>query len=327
VDSLIVIYVPPLVTGAEEVARAILDSARVLKGRKPLLTVFMQARGVPEGLSAPDVRIPSYAFPESAAIALARAVRYGEWLTRPDAEPVRMEGLDRDRAAAAIEGAAERGDAWLSAEDVWTVLSSYGLPLVEQRVCRTVDEVQRAAQELDGELALKGQAAGLVHKTEAGAVELRLSAATVGDAARRMEARLSEAGHGATTFTVQKMAPAGLEMIVGAVHDPEFGPVLACGAGGTLVELLKDVTVRIAPVAERDAREMVAELKTYPALTGYRGAPPRDVDALVDVILRVGWLVDDLQEIQELDLNPVLVHERGATVVDARVRIRARGGG
>jgi acyl-CoA synthetase (NDP forming) len=117
------------------------------------------------------------------------------------------------------------------------------------------------------------------------------------------------------------MAPEGFEMIVGAVHDPQFGPVLAVGAGGTLVELLKDVSLRIAPLAEREAREMLAELKTFPALTGYRGAAPRDVDALVDIVLRAGALVDDVPEIRELDLNPVRVHEQGATVVDARVRI------
>jgi acyl-CoA synthetase (NDP forming) len=117
------------------------------------------------------------------------------------------------------------------------------------------------------------------------------------------------------------MANPGLEMIVGAVHDPQFGPVLACGAGGTLVELLKDVSLRIAPVAVPDAREMLGELKTYPALTGYRGAPPRDVASLVDVIVRAGWLVDELPQIRELDLNPVMVHEEGATVVDARIRI------
>jgi acetyl-CoA synthetase (ADP-forming) len=122
------------------------------------------------------------------------------------------------------------------------------------------------------------------------------------------------------------MAPPGLEMIVGAVHDPQFGPVLAAGAGGTLVELLKDVSVRIAPLAEVEAREMLTELRTYRALTGYRGAPARDVDALVDVIVRAGALADDLPGVLELDLNPVMVHEQGATVVDARIRVARREG-
>jgi acetyl coenzyme A synthetase (ADP forming)-like protein len=321
VDAIIAIYVPPLVTGAEEVARAILDGGRSLGREKPLLTVFMQARGLPEGLSAPDIRIPSYAFPESAAIALARAARYGEWLSRPDVEPVRPDGLRRAEAESVIAHALARGDAWLDPEDVWRVLTAYGFPLVEQRVCVTAEEVSRAARGLGGVLALKAQSAGVLHKTEAGAVELKVPAAEAGSVARRMEARLRAAGRTPVSFTLQRMANPGLEMIVGAVHDPQFGPVLACGAGGTLVELLKDVSLRIAPVAVPDAREMLGELKTYPALTGYRGAPPRDVASLVDVIVRAGWLVDELPQIRELDLNPVMVHEEGATVVDARIRI------
>jgi acyl-CoA synthetase (NDP forming) len=117
------------------------------------------------------------------------------------------------------------------------------------------------------------------------------------------------------------MAPKGAEMIVGVVHDPEFGPVVACGAGGVVVELLKDVSVRLTPLARADAEEMVRELKTYPLLTGYRGAPACDVDALVDAVVRVGALVEDLPQVAELDLNPIIVHPGGAAVVDARIRV------
>jgi acyl-CoA synthetase (NDP forming) len=154
-----------------------------------------------------------------------------------------------------------------------------------------------------------------------GAVRLALTSEQALPAAKEMRARLLEAGAGIAGFTLQRMAPPGLEMIVGAVEDPQFGAVLACGAGGTLVELLKDVAVRIAPLDDHEARAMLEELKIYPALTGYRGSAPRDVAALVDVILRIGSLVDDLPEIRELDLNPVLVHEEGVTIVDARIRV------
>jgi acetyl coenzyme A synthetase (ADP forming)-like protein len=119
----------------------------------------------------------------------------------------------------------------------------------------------------------------------------------------------------------QPMAPEGVEMIVGVVHDPRFGPVVACGAGGVAVELLKDVSVRLTPLSRADAEKMVRELKTYPLLTGYRGAPPCDVGALVDAVLRVAALVDDLPQVVELDLNPVIIHPAGAAVVDARVRV------
>jgi len=105
------------------------------------------------------------------------------------------------------------------------------------------------------------------------------------------------------------------------VHDPQFGPVLACGAGGVLVELLKDVSVRLTPLAAPDAEEMIRELKTYPLLTGYRGAAVHDIPALVDTVLRVGALVEELPQIAELDLNPILVHPSGVTIVDARARV------
>ncbi|HEY0022220.1 MAG TPA: GNAT family N-acetyltransferase [Longimicrobium sp.] len=125
----------------------------------------------------------------------------------------------------------------------------------------------------------------------------------------------------ATGDEVQPMAPEGVEMIVGVVHDPRFGPVVACGAGGVVMELLKDVSVRLTPLSRADAEEMVRELKTYPLLTGYRGAPPCDVGALVDAVLRVAALVDDLPQVVELDLNPIIVHPAEAAVVDARVRV------
>ncbi|HKX17448.1 MAG TPA: acetate--CoA ligase family protein, partial [bacterium] len=122
-------------------------------------------------------------------------------------------------------------------------------------------------------------------------------------------------------WVVQAMAAPGMEMIVGVVHDPRFGPVVACGAGGTLVEVLRDVAVRLTPLTERDAREMVADLKIAPALAGVRGRPASDVEALVDVLLRIGAMVEDLPQIAELDCNPVIVHARGATIVDVRVRV------
>jgi acyl-CoA synthetase (NDP forming) len=160
-----------------------------------------------------------------------------------------------------------------------------------------------------------------VHKTEAGMVRLELEPRDVRAAAEDMSERLRASGSAAGGFVVQRMSATGVEMIVGVVHDPQFGPVVACGAGGVLVELLKDVSVRLTPITVRDAQEMVRSLKTFALLTGYRGSPAHDVAALVDTILRVGALVDAHPEIGELDLNPIIVHERGATIVDARVRL------
>jgi acyl-CoA synthetase (NDP forming) len=163
-----------------------------------------------------------------------------------------------------------------------------------------------------------------VHKTDAGAVRLNLSGAQeVEAAAQEMRGRVAAAGFQIEGFLVQAMAPPGVEMIVGMTHDATFGPVVACGAGGVLVELLKDVAVRVTPISDRDAHEMVTSLKTYPLLTGYRGGPRADVAALEEVVLRIGRLVEDLPQIVELDLNPVIVQPegKGIRVVDARVRV------
>jgi len=201
------------------------------------------------------------------------------------------------------------------------LLTCYGIPALEQRVVKTPEDAAAAASALGAPVALKAVAPGVVHKTEAGGVRLRLTAAEVQGAAEEMARAFERTGHPLTGYVVQRMAPAGVEMIVGVVHDPQFGPVLACGAGGVTVELLKDVAVRLTPLTERDAAEMIRELRTYPLLTGYRGAAPLDVRALEETVLRVGAMVEDLPQIAELDCNPVLVHPRGASVIDARVRV------
>ena len=149
----------------------------------------------------------------------------------------------------------------------------------------------------------------------------QLAAATA-QAARAMADRLAAGGHPPSGFLVQPMVPPGVELLVGVVHDDRFGPVVACGAGGTLVELLKDVSVRLAPLGWTDAAEMLRELKSYPLLTGFRGAPARDVAAVEDLLLRAATLADDFPEIAELDCNPVVVSEHGAVIVDAGVRVQ-----
>ena len=130
-------------------------------------------------------------------------------------------------------------------------------------------------------------------------------------------------GQSPTGFVVQRMAPAGVEMLVGVVNDAQFGPTIACGAGGTLVELLKDVSVRLSPLTRSDASSMLRELRSFPLLEGYRGSQASDIAALEDVLLRVSALVEDHPEIAEMDCNPVIVSPSGAVIVDSRVRVSA----
>ncbi len=323
-DALIVIFVPPLVTRADDVARAITEAARELDGSTPVLTVFMSARGVPDPLKAGDTRIPSFAFPESAAIALACVARYGAWRARPLGSPPRYEDLLRSEASLIVTKALGRGDGWMPPDDVHALLACYGLPVIDQRLVRTPAEAAKAAQDLGGAIALKAISPGVLNKTDLGGVRLHLRGTQeVQAAAAQIVAALSSKGHPPETFVVQRMAPPGVEMIAGVVHDAQFGPVVACGAGGTLVELVQDVSVRLTPLTREDASEMVRELKTYPLLTGFRGAAKADVAAFEDALLRISVMVEDLPQIAELDCNPIIVHEHGATIVDARLRIMA----
>ena len=323
IDALIVIFTPPLVTRAEDVAEAIVNAVKKLGATKPIMAVFLSAQGAPEELRSPDFRIPSYAFPETAAIALARAARYREWRERPETRAPAFTDLRRDEAAAVVAAALCRGDGWLTAEEIAVLMSCYGLPLAEQRVVSTAEEAGLAAAEVGGKIALKGIAPGVIHKTEAGAVRLELEGTEqVRAAAIEMFDQLTATGQSPSGFVVQRMAQKGVEMLVGVVHDPQFGPVVACGAGGVQVELLRDVSVRLTPLSKEDASEMIRSLKTYPLLTGFRGAPACDVAALENALLRVSAMVEDIPQISELDCNPLVVHERGATILDARIRIK-----
>jgi acetyl coenzyme A synthetase (ADP forming)-like protein len=326
VDALIVLFVPPLVTRAEDVARAVREAVGTLGRSIPVASVFLQTQGVPEELRGDGVGIPSYRFPEDAAQAMARAAEYGAWRTRtpgsvPSFEGLRPAAVHQVLSAATAEGSGR----WLEPHEVAAVLSAYGLPLAEWRLADSPDEAGQAADELGGAVALKAVAPGLLHKTEAGAVRLSLEGGrAVRAAAEQMADGLEAAGFTARRFLVQRMVAPGIEMLVGVVHDPLFGPVVACGAGGTAVELMKDVSVRITPLTDVDVEEMIRSLRTYPLLEGFRGAPPADVPALVDVLLRVSALVEAHPDIAEMDCNPVRVGPEGAVIVDARIRAEAQ---
>ncbi|HEY1330759.1 MAG TPA: GNAT family N-acetyltransferase [Actinomycetota bacterium] len=326
-DALIVIFVPPLVTRAEDVAREIRRAVDRLHGSIPVLAVFMSSAGAPGQLQeqAPDQqerRIPTYAFPEDAARALVRAARWNRWRERREGRLPEFTGVRRDEAVAIVASALSDGPRWLSPAEVTRLLSCYGLPLATTRLVSTPEEAIDAANAIRGPVVLKAVAEGLVHKADVGGVRLSLTnAADVDAAARAMARDVERAGYALRGYVVQPMVPSGVEMLVGVVHDPTFGPVVACGAGGAAVELLKDIAVRLAPLTDDDAADMVRSLATFPLLDGYRGAPKSDVPALEDVLLRVSALVEAHPAIAEMDCNPVVVHEHGAVIVDVRVRI------
>jgi len=344
VDAIVALFVPPLVTEADDVAHAIRGAAAALGGRLPLLTVFMTAGAAPAELAQPPAAVPVFRYPEDAARALGRAVEHASWRARPRGEVPVLEGVRRDEASAIVAralaemgaGAAradgadasapgdggERPGGWLDPLAVHRLLSCYGVPLADEQVVRSPTAAARAAAELDGAVALKAIAPGLLHKSDVGGVALGLRGpSAVRRAAQAMRERLAQAGIALDGLLVQQMAPPGAELLVGATADPLFGPVIACGAGGRAVELLHDVAVRLAPVTDLDAHEMLGELKTFPLLQGYRGEPAVDLAAIEDVILRVGALAEAHPQVVELDCNPLIAGPRGAVVTDARIRV------
>jgi acetyl coenzyme A synthetase (ADP forming)-like protein len=330
IDAVIILYVPVLVTNSEEIAAGVRAACLEIKREIPMLSVFLSSKGTPDTLKTEGLSMPSYPFPEDAARALAHAVRYGIWAETPegvvpeykDIRTSEGKGLIAD-VLGSLQGADEEKSRWLLPDEVAKLLGCYGVPMAAWRLAATPAEAGAAAEEIGGKVALKGVAPKLIHKTEAKAVVLNLQgAADVQQAAVEMAARIAAQGTTVEKFFIQQMIPAGgVEMLVGVVHDKLFGPVVACGAGGTAVEVLKDVKVRITPLTDRDAHEMVTSLRTFPLLDGFRGAPKCDVAGLEELLLRVAAMVEQHPEIAEMDCNPVIVRPEGAVIVDARIRI------
>jgi acetate---CoA ligase (ADP-forming) len=320
-DAIVAIFVPPLVTQARDVAMQIQQAARESKGVS-VLAVFMTGEAMPAELAGDGLRVPGFEFPEDAARALAKTVRYARWRSRPAGAVVDPPGCRPGAAAAIIARRLSSGDGWLDPADVAALLDCYGLPLISTHTVRTTSEAVAAAQNIGGPVALKAVAEGLVHKSDAGGVLLGLEGpAAVRAGARRIRAALARAGHRLEGLIVQPMAPHEVELLMGVVHDESFGPVIACGAGGVYAELLGDVSVRITPLTDLDAHAMLRSLRTFPLLEGYRGAQPCDLEALEDCLVRLSALVQAHPEIAELDANPVAAGAEGALILDARVRV------
>jgi acetyl coenzyme A synthetase (ADP forming)-like protein len=307
VDAVIVLFVPPVVAGAEEVAEAIARAVeRKGTGGKPVLACVISSDGTPaQLLSAP---VAAFDYPESAARALGRAAQRAAWLRRPQGRVPELDGIDR---AAAREVVQRGGERWLSVDEVRRLLEAYGIPLVAERVAMSAEEAVAAAGELGYPAVVKTVEAG-AHKTEQDGVAVDLRDA---EAVREATTRIGGA------VLVQPFVHGGVELLVGAVQDPVFGPLVALGPGGTLAELIGDAGFRLAPLTDVDADELVESGKSGRLLRGFRGAPAADRQAVADVVLRVGRLVEELPEVAELDLNPVIAQPHGCIAVDARVRV------
>jgi len=332
IDSAIVIFVPPILTRAEEVARAIRDVSPEFRRRgKTLLASFMGSRGTSLKLgSEEEGYVPSFAFPESSAGALAKSCEYAEWLRKPRGKIAKLEGIDTDRAVQIIESAMQRKPAgqhlWLDDLSVGELLRCYGIHVVESQLANTAKGAAQAAKNIGFPVAVKLLSTTITHKTDVEGVVLGIrSQKEVEHAFAEIRQHLTATGKAEEMqgVIVQKMMPRGVEVIVGVTQDPLFGPLIMFGMGGTYAELFKDITFRIHPLTDIDVQEMVRAGKAYQLLKGWRGSRPSDIAAVHDLLLRISAMVEDLPQITELDLNPVKVIEEneGYVVVDARVML------
>jgi acyl-CoA synthetase (NDP forming) len=324
IDALLVIFTPPLVTRADDVARAICAVAADA-GESPVVACFLGQSGVPDSLRGDETHrtVPSFAFPEAAARALGRAADHADWRRRPMGTVPKFDDIDLPRARQLVASVLRQSPegTWLDAATAIELLSCFAIRVAPSRVVTDSDDACRAADELGYPVALKAAASDLVHKSDVGGVTLGLrDASQVRDAFAAMQTRLGARMGGAL---VQPMVTSGIETIVGATQDPVFGPLVLFGLGGTTAELLADRALRIVPVTDQDAYDLVRSLRGSPLFFGYRGAQPVDVAKVEELLLRVGRLADDLPELIEMDLNPVIVGEHDVVAVDVKIRLEA----
>jgi acetyl coenzyme A synthetase (ADP forming)-like protein len=325
VDSVMVIYVPTTTEGAGGVARALRDCQARHEGGVTLLSVFMQAQGAGDLLAGgPERRsIPTYTFPEAAALALARAVRHGEWRQRDTGHAVELDEETFDAIRDVVEPALQRlgpSGGWLDPDEVDSCLRLAGLRTPVTRVTRSLEEANQVAGEIGGQVVVKVISDDALHKSDVGGVVLGVEGE---EAIERAFTQVTGAVPTYEGVLIQEYVPGGHEVLIGMAQDPNFGPMLVFGLGGVYVELLKDVAFRLQPITDTDAREMVRETQSFRLLEGYRNNPEGDIPALESALQRVSALVSAIPELMEMDLNPVkvLAPGEGVVVVDARMRV------
>lgn len=355
-DAVVVVHVPTLGAPDPRVAEAVARAAATA-GRTTVACI-LGLSGITRELTAPGpdgtpATVPAYATPEDAVTALAAAARYAAWRAADHGGPLAPAGVDRATArrlvAAVLEhpAAPDGSDTWppdgdvpdtaptggaaaapelapvrLVAEQTRALLAAYGIDVWPTFVVNDLDEAREAAEQLGWPVVLKSGAAHLRHRIDLGAVRLDLDGPrALAEALRTMQAHLPDGG----PWHVQRMAPPGAACVIRTAEDPRFGPVVSFGIAGDAVDLLGDISYGIAPLSDTDVAEMVRAVRAGPRLFGYRGQPALDVAALEDVLGRVAVMADDLPELRSVELNPVVVGERGAAVLDARVRVAPAG--
>ena len=330
IDSIILIYIPPLVTRPEDVAAAIRETMSGYEGDKPVLACFMMSRGATVDLRVDSRRyVPSFTFPEDAVQALARAYQHSQFRSLPEGRVPRFADIDADKARRSLFSSTTVTDQgiWLLPEVAMGLLKEYGIPVAETRAAHSAEEAATQARHLGFPVAMKIRSSTIVHKTDVGGIALGLGTEEeVRQAFQVMRERLEAASRADEMqgVVLQPMLQGGQEMIAGMSQDPVFGPLVMVGVGGVQVELTRDVAFSLHPLRDVDPDRMLGELKGLPLLQGWRGTPPRDIEALKNVLLRFSALIEDFPEIDQMEMNPLLVFPQGegCAAVDARILLK-----
>jgi acetyltransferase len=326
VDGLVVLLTPQSMTDIDAIARTIGET--VPQYKKPVLASFLGHVDVSSGIQIlSKYDIPNYEFPENASRSLAGMSRYTQWLTRPRTK-VRQFQVNAGAVRAIFENVRGEGRTFLPEAEALAVLEAYGFPMLGHGLAATAEEAVALLKKIGGPVAMKIASPDVVHKFDVGGVLLNIS--TPEDARAGFEkitngVKQKLPGARLLGVEVQQMAPRGTEVILGISKDPAFGHIIMFGLGGLYVEALKDVSFRLVPVRELGARNMIRSIRAAKVFDGFRGEPPTDTQAIAECLERLSQLAVDFPEIEELDINPLIVHAegKGAHVADVRIALAA----
>jgi acetyl coenzyme A synthetase (ADP forming)-like protein len=334
-DALIIVHVSVRAEDNDPVAAGILRGIRGARrtdtNRKPVYVCWMAEGDLDRAFTVDGEIIPTYRHPEVPARVIGRALAYETWRQQAIGQTLHHSDIDLSMVQSICAKALlERGSGWLTTEETHSILRAMNLPLVQGAVATVAEEAAKLSQKIGYPVAVKLASHQIVHKTEVGGVHLNLAdELAVRNAFEAIRARLAQVDklEAMEGVLVQPMLSGGVEVMVGMTRDPVFGPLIAFGHGGIQVEILGDVQFRVAPLTDRDTTEMVRSIKGYRLLTGYRGQPAVDLNAIEDVLLRISHLVEAIPEISEIDLNPIfaLPEGHGCKIADARIRIETPG--
>ena len=323
-DVVVAVHVPTVGAASPRFARAV---ARAAAGSGvATVACVLGLHGITGPLTDSGWTVPAYSTPEAAVAALGAVVRYSAWRSTDRGQLVRPEGTDRPRArgliAAHLRDRHGAGPVALDPAAAADLLGCYGIEVWTSRTVTTIEEATAAATELGWPVALKSTSPRLRHRADIGGVRLDVTdPADLEIAVTHLHERARQVGDAGVPLEVQRMAPAGVACVVRSVEDPLFGPVVSFGLAGDAVDLLDDVADGIPPLTDVDLADLVRSIRAAPRLFGYRGLPSADVVALEDVIARVSVMAVDLPELRSLELHPIVVAERGAAVLSARIQL------